>query len=132
MRRRVVLANALLGLFLAACQSPQADLAREPVRVVFFTEDSAAMDESGLAVVADATALARANPNAPVRVLGFAAPEHSRAYNQALSDARARHVADTMVAQGIAANRIQIRARGPVAFELVPIESRRVEIRVGG
>ena len=130
MRRLALLAVPLL-LGLAACQTPSGGQPQEPIRVVFFNEDSAAMDDSGLAVVADAAALAKANPNAPVRVLGFAGPAGSRGFNQALSDARARHVADTLVEQGIPVGRIQLSPRGPVPFEMIPIESRRVEIRIG-
>lgn len=132
MRRRVLLAVPAL-LTLAACQAPagRTALSRQPVRVVFFTEDSAALDASGLAVVADAAALAKANPDAPIQVLGFAEPAGSRAFNQALSDARARNVADTLVAQGIPTGRIRISPRGPVLFEMIPTESRRVEISVG-
>lgn len=130
MRRRVLLAlPALLGL--AACQTG-GTAPQEPVRVVFFTEDSAALGDSALAVVADAAALAKASPDAPVRVLGFAGPAGSRGFNRALSDARARNVADTLVAQGIPMARIRITPRGPVPFEMMPTESRRVEIRVGG
>lgn len=131
MRRLALLAVPIL-LGLAACQAPSASAPQEPLRVVFFTEDSAALGDSGLAVVADAVALAKASPNAPVRVLGFAGPAGSRAFNQALSNARARNVADTLVAQGIPVGRIQIGARGAVPFEMIPTESRRVEIRVGG
>ncbi|MBV1798176.1 OmpA family protein [Siccirubricoccus sp. G192] len=133
MHRRLALAAPLL-LGLAACQAPAArtDLARQPVQVVFFTEDSAALGADARTVVADAAQLAKANPNAPVAVLGFAGPSGSQSFNQALSDARARNVADALVAGGVAPGRIQIRPRGPVPFEMMPTESRRVEIRVGG
>lgn len=131
MRRCLFLALLLL---LAACQAPtqRTEAARVPVPVVFFTEDSAALSEEARAVIAEAAALALANPSLPVTVLGFAGPAGSVAFNQALSDARARIVADTLVAEGVPTGRISIRPRGPVPFELMPTESRRVEIRVGG
>jgi outer membrane protein OmpA-like peptidoglycan-associated protein len=133
MHRRLALAAPLL-LGLAACQAPAArtDLAQQPAQVVFFTEDSAALGDDARTVVADAAQLAKAHPNAPVAVLGFAGPSGSRAFNRALSDARARNVADALVAGGVASGRIQVRPRGEVPFEMMPTESRRVEIRVGG
>lgn len=132
-RRRLLAVPLLLGL--AACQAPpprMAEAGTAPVRVVFFNQDSAALDEGGLAVVREAAAAARAAPRAPVAVLGFAGPVGSQGYNQALSDARARHVADELVAAGVEPARIAIRPRGPVPFEQMPTESRRVEIRIGG
>ena len=133
MRRRHLLL-ALPGL--AACQptgnqstgtQPQA-----PLPVVFFTEDSAALGDEARALIAEAAERARANPRLPVAVLGFAAPAGSAGFNQAISDARARNVADALIEQGVAASRISIRPRGPVPFELIPTEARRVEIHIGG
>jgi outer membrane protein OmpA-like peptidoglycan-associated protein len=134
-RRRHALAALLLAapaamLGLAACQNAPA---QAPMRsVVFFTEDSAALDENGEAIVRGVAEAARARPDARVAVLGFAGPAGDRRFNQALSDARARRVADQLVAAGVDRRRIEVRARGPVAFEMMPTESRRVEIVLGG
>jgi outer membrane protein OmpA-like peptidoglycan-associated protein len=134
MQRRhlaAALAAALLPA-LAACGAPRPEAAtRSEVLVVFFTEDSAALNESGLAILRGAADAAKANPRAPVAVLGFAGPAGSVGFNQALSDARARQVADHLVEYGVERSRIAIRPRGPVPFELIPTESRRVEIRIG-
>jgi len=134
MRRLFLLAPLLLAL--AACQTPaappEAAVPEEPARVVFFTADSAALDESALAVVRDAAAVAKADPRLPVQVLGFAGPAGSQDFNQVLSEARARRVAGQLVAEGVDRSRILIRPRGPVPFEMIPTESRRVEIRIGG
>lgn len=129
MRRLLLAAPLLLGL--AACQAPVTD-SGSLTQVVFFNEDSAALDAPATEVLRGAAATARANPQAPVAVLGFAGPVGSQAYNEALSDARARHVADQLVAFGVAPARISIRPRGPVPYESMPTESRRVEIRIGG
>ena len=101
-RRHAVLLAPLLAL--AACQVPSGQAGRQgrqmPVPVVFFTEDSAFLSEQARATIAEAAELARANANAPVTVLGFAAPPGSAGFNQALSEARARNVADSLVAAG--------------------------------
>lgn len=131
MRRLLVTTIAALPL-LAACGLLQGDLADQPTRVVFFTEDSSALDESARGVVTNAAALAKDNPTAPVVVLGFADPDGGRAYNRALSEARAQAVAEALRQDGVEQQRIVVSPRGPVAFEMMPLESRRVEIRVGG
>lgn len=99
--------------------------------MIFFTEDSAAMGEEARAAVAKAAASARARPGVPVVVRGLATPDGSVGFNRALSEARARNVADALMAAGVAPDRIRLQPRGPVPFEAMPVESRRVEIRVG-
>lgn len=132
MTSRRLLALAALPLLLAACETA-GTAALQPQRyVVFFTEDSAALNENGDQVVTMAATAAKAAPTASIRVLGYAGPAGSVAFNKALSDARARHVADHLVTQGVPQGRIQIVPRGPVPFDLVPTESRRVEIVIGG
>jgi outer membrane protein OmpA-like peptidoglycan-associated protein len=131
MTSRRLLAAAALPLLLAACEATTT--AGTPPRfVVFFTEDSAALNENGEQVVIAAAAAAKSAPAAPVRVLGYAGPAGSVAFNRALSDARARQVADELVKAGVGQARIQISPRGPVPFDSSPTESRRVEIVVGG
>ncbi len=131
MRRHLLAALAALPV-LAACSLLPRDLADEPARVVFFTEDSAALDESARGVVANAAALSKEFPTQPVLVLGFADPDGGRAYNRALSEARAEAVAEQLRQNGVEPQRIVVSPRGPVPFEMMPLESRRVEIRVGG
>ncbi|MGX9965725.1 OmpA family protein [Roseomonas sp. F4] len=132
MRRRAL---ALTGLFsaviLAACAADPRELVGQPPRVVFFEADSAELDEPALAVLADAARLARRHPEVPVQVRGFAGPAGGAAFNRELSERRAEHVASEMVKRGVARSRINVVGRGPVPFDSVPIESRRVEIVVG-
>lgn len=135
-RRRSLLASlsalAALPLVLAACETTPAATAPSQRFVVFFTQDSAAIGPEGEQVVTTAANAAKAAPAAPVTVLGFTGPAGSQGFNQALSDARARNVADRLVAAGIPQSRIRITPRGPVPFDFVPTESRRVEIAIGG
>ena len=125
MRRRPLIA-VLPAILAAACAAP----APTPAITVFFTADSASLDGEASDVVRRAAATARAGTG-PVTVLGFAGPAGGAAYNRALSEARAQHVADLLAQNGVARERIRIVPRGPVPFEAVPTESRRVEIRIG-
>ncbi len=137
MRRR---ATALAGLaalsmtVLAACNPADplgGELGRQPVRVVFFEDDSVALFDQAKAALEDAATIARRYPTAPVRVLGFAAPDTDHTPIAGLSRARAQHVAAELVSRGVPRARITVESRGAVAFEAVPIESRRVEIHIG-
>ena len=136
LRRSAFAALPLLAL--AACQSssPRSDAQAAPraLPVVFFSEDSAAMGPEARAVVADVAERARRRPAEPVAVRGFTAPDgvSGRGFTRALSEARAQTVADALVAGGVARERIRIQPRGNVPFEMMPVESRRVEIHLGG
>ena len=138
MKRASLLAAASAALLaLGACQSSGGDSARArpgPMPVVFFTDDSAAMGPDARAVIAQAAEQARARPGVPVAVRGFTAPDGvaSPAFSRSLAEARARNVADSLVAGGVSRDRIRIQPRGNVPFEMMPVESRRVEIHVGG
>src|SRR4051812_39847090 len=116
MRRRLLLTFAI---FPTACvQTPTASIARA---VVFFTADSAGLDESANEAIRGAAVTARANASAPVRVLGFAAPDTgTAAFNRALAQARAQAVADGLVAAGVTPARVRIESRGAVAFADIP------------
>ena len=132
MRRRLLFA-ALPLLGLAACQTPGTASRPAPRTVIYFTADSAALDENAGALVADLAERAKTRGSAPVRVRGFAAPDSasSPAFARSLAEARARNVADQLVASGIDRGRIRLEPRGPVAFEQMAVESRRVEVLIG-
>lgn len=126
MRRRHLLAAA--PAVLAAACAPQP--AMQTVSV-FFTADSATLDSEAVDVVRLAATRARAT-SGPIVVVGFAGPAGGAAYNRALSEARAQHVADLLISNGLPRDRVRVVARGPVPFESIATESRRVEIRAGG
>lgn len=121
MRRLILLAPLAI---LAAC----ATVRDEPVRTVFFTPDSGALDAAGQEVVQGAASRAARFPASRVSVLGYAGQVGEPAASQAMSRQRAEAVAAGLRAAGVAPGRISVAARGPVAFELAPVESRRVEI----
>jgi outer membrane protein OmpA-like peptidoglycan-associated protein len=127
MRRRHFLAAAAPAVLAVACAS---EPAMQTVSV-FFTADSATLDTEAEAVVRAAATRAKAT-SGPIVVVGFAGPAGGAAYNRALSEARAQHVADVLVREGLPRERVRIVARGPVPFESIATESRRVEIRAGG
>ncbi|HYZ64907.1 MAG TPA: OmpA family protein [Acetobacteraceae bacterium] len=128
MHRRVLLAAPIV---LAACTAAPPSAPARSV-VVFFTADSAALDDPARNAVREAAGVARANPAGVVRVRGFAAPDTgTAAFNRSLAQTRAQAVADGLVAAGVPATRIRIESRGAVPYELMPTEARRVEIAIG-
>lgn len=136
-RRTAMAAPLSILAALAACQSrPSADAAAagRPMPVVFFTDDSAAMGPEARAVVAQAAEQARARPRVPVAVRGFTATDQNAgpAFSRALAEARAQNVADALAAGGVSRDRIRVQPRPAVPFEMMPVESRRVEIHIGG
>lgn len=134
-RRAFGLATLLALPLVAACASTDrtdAQLAAQPVRVVFFEDDSIATSEEAKAVIRDAAETAKRFPGAPVRVLGFSAPDPNHAPTVSLSRARAERVVNELVAAGVPRGQITQQGRGAVAFDAVPVQSRRVEIHIGG
>lgn len=135
-RRRSLLAASLLSISLltiAGCaQTPGQNQPATSTVVVFFTADSASLDSSAQGAIAQAAETAKQRPNATVHVRGFAAPDAgSVAFNRALSLTRAEGVVDALVSAGVPRIRITTETRGGVPFELMPTESRRVEIVIG-
>lgn len=129
MHRRFLLAASLVAVT-GCMQRPAVAPARSIV--VFFTADSAALDPDAQNAIRQAADSASAYPTALARVRGFAAPDTgTAAFNKSLSQTRAQAVADALVAAGVAPGRIRMESRGAVAFDLMPTESRRVEIMIG-
>jgi len=125
--RRIALA-ACLVVGLAACA-----VSGRPAQifVVFFKEWSAELDGPAKGVIQTAADWAKAHPNAPVTVAGYADPEGSLQANIDISKTRAQRVFDELAADGVPAGRIARTALGPVDYTLSSQESRRVEIRIG-
>lgn len=129
MNRRTLSILALLPL-LSGCASLNPDPVAEPVRVVFFNEDSDTLDAPARGVVREAAEAARRFTPVRVNVFGYAGPVGGQAFNRTLSEARARHVAELLREAGVPADRVFVLGRGEVPFGMAPIESRRVEIRL--
>lgn len=130
LRRSLLLGLATLPL-LAGCALFDDRLEEAPLHVVYFPIDGATLDSAAQGTIANAAKVANRHPAAPVAVLGYAGPVGGAAFNQQLSAERAEAVAAALRQGGVAPGRISIQPRGEVAYELMPIESRRVEIRIG-
>jgi outer membrane protein OmpA-like peptidoglycan-associated protein len=138
--RRAALA-ALAGVpaaFLAACAGgtpAPGGVPPQMVRVIFFEDDSITVSPNAMNVVQDAAQAARRFPQAPVRVLGFIAPDQQAAPTTLQALRLSRQRADRVVAElvnlGVPAERIQVRGRGEAAVMDIPLEARRVEIHIG-
>lgn len=132
MRRRLALMLMLAFATTAGATVASANAAEPPGRkfVVFFQEWSVAIDDNARKVIAEAAEFAQQNPTAMVRVTGFADPTGTKKANVMLSELRAQRVADYLMDDGLRAQRIQQRGKGPVQFAISSLESRRVEITV--
>ena len=126
--RRLLLTLPLAAL--AACAVPPAAPSSEQVRPVFFTADSAHLDDEARGVVTEAAAIAARHPNRAVRVLGYASTRTgSPQFNDAISEARARAVGDALVAAGVSRARVRVEPQGGTDPALASVESRRVDLR---
>jgi outer membrane protein OmpA-like peptidoglycan-associated protein len=124
--RRFFAVGLMLGL--AGCVTDEGASSRY---VVFYQQWSAQLDSSAQSVVNGAAAFAKRHPTQPVYVVGYADPDGSPQANIDISSARAQVVADALIANGVAPERIRRNAQGTTNFTGTSQESRRVEIDVG-
>jgi len=82
-------------------------------------------------LIAEAAQRASAEPAAQVTVAGYTDSAGSPPADVALSQQRAQVVADALIADGVAANRIARTGRGQTGGD-PGVASRRVEITIGG
>jgi outer membrane protein OmpA-like peptidoglycan-associated protein len=122
----------LLFSFCLFCGSAYAADGQVRRFVIYFTEWSAALDDTAQAVVSQAADLVKSHRRGTVTVTGFADPTGSKQANILLSELRAQRVADLLHDGGVATSRIHPIGRGSVTFTMVAQESRRVEIAVDG
>src|SRR5471032_1733512 len=103
--RRLLLAIAMAA-FVAACS---ANGSSNP-HIVFFTADSAQLNDAAKNVIADAASAAQRSPGTSVVIAGFADPSGGPAYNRALSEARAQNVAEALRNAGVTPSRISVQS----------------------
>ena len=131
-------------LLLSACQQQQSVVAAsspqppQPSRnfMLFFGNDRAKLTPDGEAVVREAAAAAKANPDAKVTVAGHADTIGNGAYNVARAQKRAEAVRDERVRDGLNQASIAVVGRGEDALLVSTRDgvhapkNRRVEIIV--
>jgi outer membrane protein OmpA-like peptidoglycan-associated protein len=106
-------------------------LGPKPDYIVFFQQGSVTVDPTAAAIIARAAAKARTMPDATVTVYGYTDSAASPQADVLLSQQRAQHVADALVADGVAPGRILRHGRGQTGNN-PGVASRRVEINVSG
>jgi outer membrane protein OmpA-like peptidoglycan-associated protein len=135
MRRRAALLAAFsLPALLAACGNRQRlDVMAQPVRVVFFADDSVALtrDAEGLIREVADNYKRYTRTSARIQLVGFVAPEPGQAPLVSLSRARAETVRNALIADGVRPADISFDGRGAANFSSpdMAVEARRVEIR---
>jgi outer membrane protein OmpA-like peptidoglycan-associated protein len=103
--------------------------AQAPVKIVFFSDWSGAIDDAAKSVIGQAAAAAKLSPTAAITVTGYADNKGSVKANHYLTELRAQRVIDSMVADGVPASRLKMVAAGRQAQ--LGVASRRVEISIG-
>lgn len=119
---RLILLCGLLG---GCAVAPPADA---PRAVVFFQSWSAAIDQPAQRAISTIAGTAQASPADRIWVIGYADPTGSEQANALLSATRAQVVADQLVTDGIAPDRIRQVARGRTRSQQSLQESRRVVV----
>jgi outer membrane protein OmpA-like peptidoglycan-associated protein len=114
---------------MAACSPLPPITPDAPAYVVFFTPFSADLDDGARSVLVDASRAAQAAPGRRVVVSGYADRIGAPATNQTLTKLRAQIVADGLVADGVARDRIALRPKGAIGGD-PGVESRRVMIEL--
>ncbi len=129
MPRRVLLGPLLLGaVLLGAPGCMTRSMVNAPPRsVVFFTANSADLDDGANEAIDQVARDAAANPARTVVVEGYATSIGTPATNQTLSMLRAQIVADALATRGVSRQRIVVRPRGATDADPA-FESRRVEV----
>ncbi len=108
--RRILCFALLIGL--AGCAG--LPFFGHPRYVVFFTTNSAALDQPAQMVVASAAHAALNNPLTKLTVTGAADTDGSTPDNVRLSEARASGVAQALVADGVPAGRVRAEGLGEI------------------
>ncbi|MDD2704069.1 MAG: OmpA family protein [Acidocella sp.] len=134
--KKILILSVLAGL--GGCASVPASETVGSVTPVFFQPFSAALDGPAQNTIAALAKAANAAPDKSVIVTGAADGVGGAKLNEDISATRAQMVADTLVQDGVAPERIVIRSVGstpalaPVP-EGTPVQSaRRVLVQLGG
>ncbi len=97
---------------------------------LLFRTDEDVLKQSTSSRLAELAASLQAMPDVRVRLDGFADERGDEAYNRALSQRRAEHVRELLVANGVPAARITVNAHGESAADEATPDSYALERRV--
>ena len=99
---------------------------------VYFQPYSANLDQQALTSIQAATDFANANPTLPVALAGYAAPPDPNQDVEGLSANRAAAVKQTLINDGVRADRVTTVANGITDPKSLPtVAVRRVDITIG-
>jgi outer membrane protein OmpA-like peptidoglycan-associated protein len=101
----------------------------KPDYIIFFQQRSATIDPVAAPIIVRAAEKAVSMPDASVIVYGYTDSAANLQADVLLSQQRAQHVADALVADGVSSGRIVRRGRGQTGGD-PGVASRRVEIDV--
>jgi len=104
--------NANTGKNTASIKPAQNMVAKPSTNSVYFAFDSAEINDAGKVVIAEYAAWLKANKDVNVTVEGNCDERGSREYNLALGEERAKAVKAELVANGVAASRIDTVSYG--------------------
>jgi outer membrane protein OmpA-like peptidoglycan-associated protein len=128
---RAAFLSLLAGLAPASAGAAQTGApATTPVLIVFFPDWSGALDHAAKDVIKQASDRAKQTPHAHILVAGYADSTGGQAADLALTQLRARRVADALEHDGIPKSAITTQAEG--AQRIHGVASRRVEITITG
>lgn len=119
-------------LFSVVCLSLLAACATQTPRkyVVFFSNQSAELDQAGLDVVAQVAQEAGKHPSRIVRVEGYAGASKDLSADALVAIQRAKAVTQKLHDDGVPSERIVQTPRAPSNLEGMVVGSRRVEIEL--
>ena len=121
--------NSIILILCSLSSCAMLDGAPKPNYIVFFQQRAATVDPVAAPIVARAAEKAKSMPDASVTVYGYTDSAASPQADVLLSQQRAQHVADALVADGVSSGRIVRRGRGQTGGD-PGVASRRVEIDV--
>jgi outer membrane protein OmpA-like peptidoglycan-associated protein len=121
--------DSLLALIDRRISQYQAELKSGEVSAIYFDFNRAEVKAAGQMVIADVAKLMKSNPNWKVSVSAFNDPVGNDQANQEIRNARREAVKKALVAQGIAANRIEFKEWQGVYTGNDQID-RRAELRI--
>lgn len=93
-------------------EQPPPAMPEQPPVLVFFDFDAAQVPAEAAPLLDSVAGVARDNPNMRFQVVGHADRAGSAAYNNRLSENRARNIAQALAARGVSMDRMSVDWRG--------------------